>query len=159
METKIYMLRKLKKEEPSWVEEYMEDPEKAIEEMEKEAPTFGESLPILSVGSEEKQKDVAFVKFLAEPEVRKSQKDKDIAYTKVQLLQKHAVYDSATKKEVPGEKDAEVVINLKRHAGLWRAMDALKPLTNKSFVIGNLGKVKTKQGKFCWDYRIKQFPT
>lgn len=156
---KTLLLRKLK-EEPSWAEAWMDDPEKAMEELEKEPAVFGEKLPIVSVGSEKQLKDVVFVKFLGEPTVKPSFKDpkKEIAYVKIALLKDHSAYDSATKKEIPLTKGARAVINLKRHAGLWSAMESFKPLTDKSFVIGNLGRIKTKKGHAC-DYRVKQLPS
>lgn len=159
------LLRKLKAEVPqqeeneNWVEHAEElSDEELQEQLESEPKTFGEGLPILSVGSEDQQRDVAIVKFLEDiPVPKPSPKDptKLLAYTKAELLRDHKGWDSKDKKQIELKKGDKVVMNLKRHGGLWIAIQAFKPLTDKKLIIGTLGKLKMKKG-WGYDYRIKQ---
>jgi hypothetical protein len=154
------LLRKLKKDVPpqdeseSWLEK---SDEQLQEELESAPKTFGEGLPILSVGSKDQERDVVIVKFLEEvPEPKPSPKDptKMLAYAKAELLRDHKGWDSKEKKQIQLKVGDKVVMNLKRHGGLWMAIQAFKPILGKSLIIGTLGRVKMKKG-FGYDYRIK----
>ena len=131
--------------------------EELQEKMEGAPKTFGEALPILSVGSQEQERDVTIVKFLEEiPTPKPSPKDptKLLAYAKVELLRDHKGWDSKEKKQIPLKKGDNAVMNLKRHGGLWVAIQSFAPVKGKSLIIGTLGRVKMQKG-FGYDYRIK----
>ena len=165
------LLRKLKKEVPQqeesedWLEQHPEEIEKRSDEelqdqLENVPKSVGESLPILSIGSKERQRDVTIVKFLEEIPVPKPHPttrnpNKEIAFTKVELLRDHSGWDSKAKRAIPLKKGAKCAMDLKRHGGLWVAIQAFKPILNKSFIIGTLGQIQMKKG-FGYDYRIKE---
>lgn len=105
-----------------------------------------EKLPNLSV-----QPEVAVaVKFMNEPR-DKTKDEQDFAFVKVELIEPAIVWTKENGQfEAP--KGTKTTMNLKRHAGLYRAamrISELKPtgLTDKEVVIANLGKRTFKTPK------------
>jgi len=150
---KATLLRKLEEEEPSWIEEWMADPDKALKEIKEEAPAGFENLPLVSV----QPKEVIFVEFLTDPVEKIGKDGREKAFANVEMLKGHRGWNSQAKAEITLKTSEKAAINLKRHVVLWSNAQANMPLKGRRFAIGNLGKVKTKLGSAC-DYRWKEIP-
>lgn len=137
------------------LEEMMNDPETTLKDATPAGISSG--LPSVSVGTIENPKDVGAFKFLTDAEIKESNKTpgKFYAWAEVEVLYPHVGYDSAEGKEVDLKKGEHARINLIRHANLRRWFEDNKPLKGRAFIIGTLGRVKTKKGA-AFDYRIKE---
>jgi len=151
------LLKTLEDNTESWLDMLDSDDAEIMEKLESTPSiTTFETLPTVSV----QVKDVVFIVFDGEPDVKKSPKDntKELGYANGRLLKEHRIWNRKEKKEEQGKVGQKVSMNLKRHINLWRGMEANLPITGKAFVIGNLRKVKTKTGYAC-DYRVQQIPS
>ena len=142
--------------EPSLIEKYIADPERAKEDIAEEVQSagFGKRKPSVSVGSG----DIIFVKFTSEPRnAGKNQYEQEMLFADVIMLAKTEKPLGWTKEKNKIVLDVgdEASMNIGRHAALRSFMEKVAPLTGKCFVIYNKGKVKTAKGKAS-DYRIKQ---
>lgn len=148
------LFRKVENEKMT-LEDMMSDPTATLSD---EAPAgMSGGLPSVSVGSIEEPKDIAAVKILSEPVIEESKKQpgKFYAWAEVQLLYPHTGYDSQNQEVVDLEKGAKARMNFLRHANLKNWLEKNKPIKDRSFIIGTLGRVKTKKGS-AFDYRIKE---
>ena len=148
------LFRKLK-DVPKTLDDLMADAEATL----KDEPAAGmqAGLPSVSVGSIENPKDILAVKFETDAVVEESKKEpgKFYAWAEVEMLYAHEGWNSQDKEACDLQKGDHARINLCRHANLRNWFEKNKPLKGRSFIIGTLGRVKTKKGS-AFDYRIKE---
>jgi len=139
--------------EINW-DDYFENPKSALDNLREMSNPQFENLPTVSCQAN----NVIMVQFMAEPEIRCDKEGKEHAFAELIVLTKTEGWDRTQKREITLKAGTKASMDLKRHGGLWAIMGKMTPITNKAFVIGNLGKVPVKKGS-AYNYKIQEIPT